>query len=111
MTASHMAYFPFVSSPVARKRYTSPTTAMVRPWAGVLKVGWYGTVIVPSLSRWLVSGLRWFEVTHLPQVSGNGPSEQQGNQPQDGPCQSRLWAQLEGTGDSGGSPDPLERPG
>src|SRR6516225_6563139 len=29
--ASHRAYLPFVSSPVARKRYTSPTTAMVRP--------------------------------------------------------------------------------
>ena len=29
--ASHKAYLPFVSSPVARKRYTSPTTAMVRP--------------------------------------------------------------------------------
>src|ERR1043166_5878218 len=29
--ASHKAYLPFVSSPVARKRYTSPTTAIVRP--------------------------------------------------------------------------------
>ena len=38
--ASHKAYLPFVSSPVARKRYTSPTTAMVRPWGGVLMTGW-----------------------------------------------------------------------
>ena len=29
--ASHKAYLPFVSLPVAKKRYTSPTTAMVRP--------------------------------------------------------------------------------
>ena len=29
--ASHKAHLPFVSSPVARNRYTSPTTAMVRP--------------------------------------------------------------------------------
>src|SRR5436190_6942848 len=37
--ASHKAYFPFVSSPVARKRYTSPTTALVRPSAGFRKIG------------------------------------------------------------------------
>ena len=34
-----MAYLPLVSSPVARKRYTSPTTAMVRPWVVGLMVG------------------------------------------------------------------------
>src|SRR5262249_33756832 len=32
--ASHKAYLPFVSSPVARNRYTSPTTATVRPSPG-----------------------------------------------------------------------------
>ena len=42
--ASHRAYLPFVSSPVARKRYTSPTTAMVRPWAGVRMVGFIRSV-------------------------------------------------------------------
>ena len=36
--ASHKAYWPFVSSLVARKRYTSPATATVRPWAGFLMV-------------------------------------------------------------------------
>lgn len=34
-----MAYLPFVSSPVARKRYTSPTTAIVRPLSGLQKTG------------------------------------------------------------------------
>lgn len=34
-----MAYLPFVSSPVAKKRYTSPTMPMVRPCGGVLIVG------------------------------------------------------------------------
>ena len=38
--ASHKAYLPFVSSPVARKRYTSPTTAMVRPSPGFADGGW-----------------------------------------------------------------------
>src|SRR5436853_603512 len=46
--ASHMAYLPFVSSPVARKRYTSPTTAKVRPWGGVLIVGF---VVINSFLR------------------------------------------------------------
>ncbi len=40
--ASHIAYLPFVSSPVARKRYTSPTTAMVRPSAGFISTGTAG---------------------------------------------------------------------
>jgi hypothetical protein len=35
---SHKAYLPFVSSPVARKRDTSPTTATVRPSPGFLMV-------------------------------------------------------------------------
>ena len=43
--ASHRAYLPFVSSPVARKRYTSPTTAMVRPWAGLRTTGVEGSLI------------------------------------------------------------------
>src|SRR2546426_1169121 len=34
-----MAYLPLVSSPTARKRYTSPTTAMVRPSVGFVSVG------------------------------------------------------------------------
>src|SRR5207253_8430751 len=38
-SASNKAYLPLVSSPVARKRYTSPTTAMVRPLGGVLMTG------------------------------------------------------------------------
>lgn len=38
--ASNKAYLPLVSSPVARNRYTSPTTAMVRPWGGALMTGW-----------------------------------------------------------------------
>jgi hypothetical protein len=42
----HKAYLPFVSSPVARKRYTSPTTAMVRPSLGFLIMG---GVMVASL--------------------------------------------------------------
>ena len=33
-TASMVAYFPPVSTPVARKRYTSPTTAITRPSPG-----------------------------------------------------------------------------
>src|SRR5262249_57620152 len=33
------AYLPLVSSPVARKRYTSPTRATVRPSAGLRMVG------------------------------------------------------------------------
>jgi endogenous inhibitor of DNA gyrase (YacG/DUF329 family) len=37
--ASHVAYVPWVSSPVARKRYTSPTTAIVRPSVGFLIIG------------------------------------------------------------------------
>src|SRR5688500_1447230 len=48
--ASHRAYLPSVSSPVARKRYTSPTTATVRPSAGLrmtnreaLLIGFYST--------------------------------------------------------------------
>ena len=54
--ASHRAYLPLVSSPVARKRYTSPTTAMVRPSPGFLKVGRCVTVICQSLwSRMFVS--------------------------------------------------------
>ena len=40
--ASHRAYLPLVSSPVAKKRYTSPTTATVRPSLGDLNVGWWG---------------------------------------------------------------------
>src|SRR5258708_25806173 len=43
--ASHTAYLPFVSSPVARKRYTSPTTATVRPWAGLRITGFEGLLI------------------------------------------------------------------
>src|SRR4051812_24964370 len=38
-SASHKAYLPLVSSPVTRKRYTSPTTAMVRPFGGLLMTG------------------------------------------------------------------------
>ena len=45
--ASHMAYLPFVSSPVATKRITSPTTAMVWPWVGVRRTGCL--LILPSL--------------------------------------------------------------
>ena len=48
--ASHMAYFPFVSSPVARKRYTSPTTATVRPSAGVRRVRGWGIIESPYFS-------------------------------------------------------------
>src|SRR6516164_6697047 len=33
------AYLPLVSSPVARKRYTSPTRATVRPCWGIRKIG------------------------------------------------------------------------
>ena len=44
--ASHMAYLPSVSSPVARKRYTSPTTAMVRPSVGFRRVGGWVMVIL-----------------------------------------------------------------
>ncbi len=36
--ASHMAYLPFEYSPVTRKRQLSPTTAIVRPSVGVLKL-------------------------------------------------------------------------
>ena len=43
--ASHMAYLPLVSSPVARKRYTSPTTAMVRPSVGLRITGVEGLLI------------------------------------------------------------------
>src|SRR5438270_230237 len=45
--ASHIAYLPLVSSPVARKRYTSPTTAMVRPSVGCRSVGWW-IMVAPS---------------------------------------------------------------
>src|SRR3954469_16990617 len=40
-----MAPFVGVCSPVARKRYTSPTTAMVRPSPGFLRVGWCAMLI------------------------------------------------------------------
>src|SRR5438445_6400267 len=50
--ASHKAYLPFVSSPVARKRYTSPTTATVRPWAAMRTVGfWLMNLILASRQR------------------------------------------------------------
>src|SRR5262249_47922878 len=38
------AYLPLVSSPVARKRYTSPTRATVRPCWGVRIIGFIGLV-------------------------------------------------------------------
>src|SRR6516164_4944009 len=38
------AYLPLVSSPVARKRYTSPTRATVRPCWGVRVIGFIGLV-------------------------------------------------------------------
>src|SRR6516164_9550783 len=38
------AYLPLVSSPVARKRYTSPTRATVRPCWGVQIIGFIGLV-------------------------------------------------------------------
>src|SRR5262249_38502464 len=37
--ASNWAYLPLVSSPVATKRYTSPTRVMVRPSPGLRIVG------------------------------------------------------------------------
>src|SRR5262249_6256047 len=37
--ASSRAYLPFVSSPVARERSTSPTTASVAPWPGARMIG------------------------------------------------------------------------
>lgn len=45
--ASHKAYLPFVSSPVARKRYTSLSTATVRPWAGLWMIGFIRFVPLP----------------------------------------------------------------
>src|SRR5262249_35868293 len=38
------AYLPLVSSPVARKRYTSPTRATVRPCWGIRIIGFIGLV-------------------------------------------------------------------
>src|SRR5262249_19564129 len=38
------AYLPLVSSPVARKRYTSPTRATVRPCWGLRIIGFIGLV-------------------------------------------------------------------
>ena len=54
--ASHMAYLPLVSSLDARKRYTSPTTAMVRPSAGVLKVGWCVMIFDPGRTEHFLPG-------------------------------------------------------
>ena len=108
--ASHKAYLPFVSSPVARKRYTSPTTAMVRPWGGVLMVGWCGAAIVPSLSRCMATGRRLSGVTHLPQMPGDGPSQEQRNQPEGWPGEGGLRVQLKGAGDSGSGPRSARTP-
>ena len=58
--ASHIAYVPWVLSPVARNRYTSPTTAMVRPSLGFLKVGG-GALKVPHCwdAAYGLSCLKW----------------------------------------------------
>ena len=56
--ASQRAYLPLLSSPVARKRYTSPTTAMVRPSVGVLSVGGCVLLIGNSVVACSLRGLR-----------------------------------------------------
>src|SRR6516164_3355007 len=56
--ASHSAYLPFVSSPVARKRYRSPTTAIVRPSLGIRTVGFVGGFVISiSATAWRFSGV------------------------------------------------------
>lgn len=49
--ASHVAYLPFVSSPVTVAQYTSPTTAIVRPSDGARRVGWCVTLGLSLMQR------------------------------------------------------------
>ena len=110
--ASHKAYLPLVSSPVARKRYTSPTTAMVRPWAGVAQGGlvrsrpsfrpfhrWYGSLVVGCPRSRICRRCR--AMARL---------RQQRDQPEGGPGEGGLRVQLEGAGDSGGGPRSARTP-
>src|SRR5262249_5767592 len=47
---------------------------------------------------------------HLPQVSRDGPSEEEGNHPQEQPCQDGPGVKPKGTGDSGSALNSLELP-
>src|SRR5262249_35145486 len=72
--ASHNAYLPLVSSPVARKRYTSPTTATVRPCWGTRMVGFIRVVSFRSGPSWPVREIEHADMYSWPAGAAPGSS-------------------------------------